>query len=290
MTSVFAITTIMYENDSELPEIGAFGAKPVEDAASDDAAEIPESSDDRTVSAVSSEIKPAVVSRDEGLLALVLDDCGGNMEMARRVQSLDLPITWAIIPNLRHSAETADMLREAAVPFLVHVPMQALSDPDDKRGNPKYFYIGSGMSGSEVKNALAPLLDSLPGAYGINNHRGSKATADMAVMKSVMDVLAERGMFFMDSRTTPKSVAHKAALERGLKTARNSIFLDNYSDRQKIAFQMKEATALAKKNGSAVAICHLRPETVAFLEGFSAEYAAIKGVRLVTLPQLLEER
>ncbi|MDR3255539.1 MAG: divergent polysaccharide deacetylase family protein [Synergistaceae bacterium] len=240
-----------------------------------------------TTGDVSGDIVPR--SPDMALLALVLDDCGGNLAMARRVVSLDVTLTWAILPKLRFSTETADLLKESEIPFLLHLPMQADPDPDGKAGDPMLYCIGVGMDAQSVRDAMTPVLDSLPGAWGVNNHRGSKATADIDLMRAVMDVLLERGLFFMDSRTTTKSVAYDAALEKGLKTARNSRFLDNESDRLKIASQMEYAVGAAKKYGKYIAICHLRPETVAFLEGLSTDVIAEKGVKLVTLPQLMEE-
>lgn len=231
---------------------------------------------------------PTVRSPDCGrFLAIVMDDCGGNMDLARRVRSLDLPLTWAIIPNLRFSSETALLLAESDIPFLIHVPMQAIPDPDGKAGDPRYYYIGAGMSSADVREALNPLLDSLPGAYGINNHRGSKATEDRELMDSVMAVLKERGFFFMDSSTSRKTVAYEAAAGMGLRTAKNNRFLDNESDRAKISAQIEKAISSAKKSNQ-IAICHLRPETVAALEALSPDEIAKGGVRLVTLPQLME--
>jgi polysaccharide deacetylase 2 family uncharacterized protein YibQ len=237
---------------------------------------------------LSQDTAPRVKSADIGrVLAIVMDDCGGNIELARRVLSLDLPITWAIIPNLRFSSETASLLSDSGVPFLVHVPMQAISDPNGKAGDPKHYYIGTGMSDVAVRKALLPLLDSLPGAYGINNHRGSKATEDRELMDSVMSVLLERGLFFMDSSTSRRTVAYDAAVDTGLKAAKNSRFLDNESDRAKISEQIDKAISSVKK-GRRVAICHLRPETVAALEALSLDVITKNGVRLVTLPQLME--
>jgi polysaccharide deacetylase 2 family uncharacterized protein YibQ len=232
--------------------------------------------------------RPALKSEDlAGVLAIVLDDCGGNIELAMRVKSLDLPITWAIIPNLKFSSDTASLLLESGIPFLIHVPMQAVSDPDGKAGDPRHYYIGAGMSDEAVREALLPILDSLPGAYGINNHRGSKATADRKLMDSVMTVLDERGLFFMDSRTSRESVAYEAAAGMGVPAAKNSRFLDNESDREKISLQIENAISSAK-NGRRIAICHLRPETVAALESLSKDNIAKRGVKLVTLPELME--
>jgi polysaccharide deacetylase 2 family uncharacterized protein YibQ len=239
-------------------------------------------------------------SNDLGpVLAVVVDDCGGSLEMARRLLSVDIPLTWSVIPYLRYSEKTAELLLSEDVPFLVHVPMQALGDADGKAGERNYYHIGVGMTREAVAGALEPMLDSLPGAYGINNHRGSKATADSDVMDSVMRVLAKRGMFFMDSRTSPKSVAYKSALKNGVAAAENSHFLDNEPDRARIAEELAVASAMAKKRGSAIAICHLRPETVAFFEDFKAgkievdginAISAVSAIKFVTLPQLMELR
>jgi polysaccharide deacetylase 2 family uncharacterized protein YibQ len=220
-------------------------------------------------------METGVVSRDHPAdsselspkIAIVLDDCGGNMDLARRVLSLDMPMTWAIIPNLKYSTQTAELLREAGIPFLVHVPMQAEIDAPDRAG--RGYIIGAGMDEYEVRNALESALDSTPGAFGINNHRGSKATGDRDVMNSVMKILSERNLFFFDSRTSAKSVAYDAAKKHGLGAAFNSRFLDNESDRGKIEEQMNLALRNAKNKGMMAVICHLRPETVAFLESFT---------------------
>jgi polysaccharide deacetylase 2 family uncharacterized protein YibQ len=202
---------------------------------------------------------------------------------------LDVPVTWAIIPNLRFSGDTAGLLREAGAPFLVHVPMQALGDAPGRAR--REYWIGEGMGANEVRSALAQLLDSLDGEFGINNHRGSKATADRDVMNFVMETLGERNLFFFDSRTSSASVAYKTALEHGLDAAYNSRFLDNESDRGKIAAQMEGVLNSARKKGMMAVICHLRPETVAFLEDFAGEIKDGRhktGVEFITLSEWTE--
>lgn len=223
-------------------------------------------------------------------LALVIDDCGFSMEYARRVVACGLRMTWAIIPNLRFSTETAELLDANGIPYLIHVPMQAYVDPDNVAGRKNTYSIGVNMSYGAVRDALLPLLDSLPAAYGINNHRGSKATSDKATMDHVMKVLSQRHLFFMDSSTSSKTVGYRTALAYGLDTVKNNYFLDNEPDRAKIKAQLDKAIEGAKKKGSAVAICHLRPDTIALLETIGSSYFANRGVRLVTLPQLVELR
>lgn len=222
-------------------------------------------------------------------VALVLDDCGYSMKLARRVRSLNLPITWAILPGSPYGKDTAELL-SGEVPFLVHVPMQAKSDPVEPEGRGTLYEIGVGMSDREVAQALKPLLDAFPGAYGINNHRGSKATEDASAMRSVMKVLKARNLFFLDSATSSNSVAYRIAVENGLNSAKNEAFLDNVLDAKEIASQFENAVKEArskKTKKNLVAICHLRPETVNFLETLSRNGPG-EGVVLVTLPQLMK--
>ena len=233
-------------------------------------------------------LSPDSQAKGPALVAIVMDDCGPSIELAKKVQKLDLPITWAILPNQTYSKQIAKMLHDDSVPFLVHVPMQAQVDPDGKAEEAGMYHIGVGMSAAAVSKALSPLIDALPGAYGVNNHRGSRATEDEKTMGAVMDELARRKMFFLDSNTSTKTVAYEVAKEKGLRTLKNGHFLDNVADRKKIAEEMKATIEIAKKRGSVVVICHLRPATVAFLEDLAGWDLPSQGVRLVTLPQLID--
>ena len=232
---------------------------------------------------------PTIPTPDAPLLAIVVDDCGANLEMAKELVALKLPLTLAIIPHLKYSESTAALAVSHDVPFLVHVPMQALVDPDGLAGKRRTYAIGIGMSEEAIRRALVEQVEPFPEAFGINNHRGSRATSDARTMTVVMEVLKERDLFFLDSKTSGRSVAHKTALAAGLRTTVNNYFLDNESDREKVAAQVRLAISGAAKRGRAVAICHLRPETLAYLKTVSAaniekEY----GVRLTTLPDYME--
>ena len=229
------------------------------------------------------------LSPDVPMLAIVVDDCGGNLLMAEELLDLELPLTLAIIPHLKYSESTAALAALRSVPYLVHVPMQALGDPDGMAGRQRLYAIGVGMNESAIRTALFEQIDAYPDAFGINNHRGSRATSDGRTMGVVMEALKGRNLFFLDSNTTPKTVAHRTAQEAGLRTTRNEYFLDNQSDRAYVASRVLVALTGAAKRGRAVAICHLRPETLAYLKTVSP--AAIErehGVRLVTLPEYME--
>ncbi|MDR1885932.1 MAG: divergent polysaccharide deacetylase family protein [Synergistaceae bacterium] len=266
---------------------------PDSDAASDDA---PASSDELALDAVSGIIggdASGDVLDPRPMLALVLDDGGYSMALANRVISLDLPLTWAIIPGARYSRELALSLDREGIPYITHVPMQAFGDPDGRaghRGRRDDYAIGVGMTDREIRDALLPLIDSLPGAFGISNHRGSKATSDAATMRAVMNVMKERDLFFLDSHTIAGTVGYSAAVASGVRAARNSFFIDHYEGRERIMAELERAMDVVAKTGSAVAICHMRLETVEFLENLAESDLSGARVRLVTLPQMMEER
>ena len=114
-----------------------------------------------------------------------------------------------------------------------------------------------------VEQKLALLrkhLNSLQGVVGVNNHQGSRATSDKATMTTVLSELRSQNLFFLDSRTAASSVGNSIAREMGVPTARNDIFLDNSSDVEAIRAQVYKALALADKNGSVIAICHVASE------------------------------
>ncbi len=216
------------------------------------------------------------------LLALIVDDGGGQMEYTKRVAALDMPLTWAIIPYQRYSKETAALAASRGVPYLLHLPMQAEVDKDGAQ-----YIIGKGMSADSVRQKTAAALDSLPGAIGLNNHRGSLATADAVLMEPVMAELKRRGLIFVDSRTSGKSVAYAAALSAGVEALQNRGFLDNTADKNAIAARFREIVKNAQKRGALVVICHFRPSTVMFLEELAKNYKNLP-VKLVTAPEMLE--
>ncbi|MDR1481783.1 MAG: divergent polysaccharide deacetylase family protein [Synergistaceae bacterium] len=227
------------------------------------------------------------------MLAVVVVDMGYNISLASRVISLDLPLTLAIIPGIRYSVAVAEELDRKGIPYLIHVPMQAVGDPDGKAGHKGLkddYAIGVKMTKSEMRAVLVSLIDSMPGAYGMSNHRGSKMTSDPKAMKDLMNLLKERDIFFLDSHTTANSVAYDTARAVGVKTARNSFFLDHEAEVEKISAVFERAMKLAEQVGSAVAICHMRSETIRFLEDLKRRDMSAAGVRLVTLAELMKER
>jgi polysaccharide deacetylase 2 family uncharacterized protein YibQ len=187
------------------------------------------------------------------LLAIVIDDLGRSREEALGFLDLPLPITPAILPHLPMSAQVARLARERGREFLLHLPMQPQGYPERDPGEGALL---EGMDEGAVRSAVARALVCVPGAAGINNHMGSRLTELEAPMRWVMKELAARGLYFLDSLTSPRSVAAQAAGRAGLRWARRDVFLDNDRNEEAVARQIEKAVEAARAGGFAVAIGH----------------------------------
>ena len=217
-------------------------------------------------------------------LALVIDDFGHSLAMARKIAKLGLTATWAVIPDLPESRAVADFARAQGQPFLLHLPMQALVDPV---GSPEYK-IGIDTTAAKIKTLVNRWQRDYPHAIGVNNHRGSRATSDHGTMVRFMKALAGTKWGFLDSRTSGKTIAYKIAKEYHIPVAQNRVFIDGTSELSEMKKQFALALNKAKIHGSVVAICHAREKTLPFLE-----YAAkedFRPVQFVTLGLLWKEQ
>lgn len=221
-------------------------------------------------------------SNKNAMLAIIVDDGGYRLDLAKRVAELDIPLTWAIMPYERHTREFADIASEHNVPYIIHFPMQAEIDKI-----PGVNAIGKGMSSADIRIEIAKAFSILPDAVGLNNHRGSLATSDKKIIQPVIDEIKIRNKIFVDSRTSAKSVGYDIAKEAKIRTFINRGFLDNRSDEKYIELEFKKVVNKALKNGNAVVICHFRPETITFLEKLN-EIRETIPVKLVTIPQMAE--
>jgi len=202
-----------------------------------------------------------------GRLALVLDDLGHNLdELTLRAITLPAPVTYAVLPDRGRSRRVLTEIRRAGKQALLHMPMEP--DPGAPVG-PGEPVVNVGMGSREIRLAVGVCLDALPGVVGVNNHMGSRATRSRPEMDAVMAEIAVRGLIFLDSRTTPMSVAHVAASSRGIPNLRNDLFLDvDTDDPEVIRRRLRRLLEIARRRGWAIGIGHIHPSTIAVLEEF----------------------
>ncbi|MGB1239165.1 MAG: divergent polysaccharide deacetylase family protein [Pseudomonadales bacterium] len=215
-------------------------------------------------------------------LALVIDDMGHNVALNRAVLQLSGDISFAFLPHARYSKRMAIAAKALERDILLHAPMENFAQLSLGPGG-----LTTRQSQGEFKAVLARNIEAIPYIRGVNNHTGSKLTSQSLQMQWTMQVLAERELFFLDSRTSAKSVAAAEARKAGIPVLVRDVFLDHSASPKDMAREFERAITIATKHGKAVLIAHPRKATVAFLQRHLAQVEA-RGVRLVSLSTLLQ--
>lgn len=197
-------------------------------------------------------------------VAIVMDDAGASLQQVESLGRLDTRLTLAVLPFLHDSAGVADYWHGRGREVILHLPMEADDDAAHAAGEGA---LRPGMSDAEVRDTVQRDVAAVPHISGVNNHMGSRATSDPRLMRVFLEALKPSGLYFLDSRTTGKSVAYATAQELGVRSAmRNGTFLDD--ERTPAAIHAMLATLLqqARAQGGAVGIGHVTsPETIAVL-------------------------
>jgi polysaccharide deacetylase 2 family uncharacterized protein YibQ len=188
---------------------------------------------------------------------------GTTVSEARSLSGIGVPLTFSIIPGLSHYREVAAFAASSGIETMIHIPMQSKGWPGRRLESNGLLVT---MADSDIAERMEGFVRSLPKAVGANNHTGSEFTEHEDKMRAVLETLKGRGLYFVDSVTSPKTVGVRLAKELGMKSGRRQVFLDNEQDETYILGQLSQAVRLAKKTGSAIAICHPHPVTIRTLE------------------------
>ncbi len=213
-------------------------------------------------------------------VAIIIDDCGQWPVTERGFLALPIPLTLSILPYVRYTAQIAGDAAAAGKGLMLHLPMQPLGRDTAGRGE-----ITTTMTDAQIASQTEDDIAQVPTAHGLNNHEGSKATADSRVMKDVIAIVKAHDLFFIDSLTNPQSVAAQTARDAGVSEASRSVFLDNRADEAYTEQMLEQTVEIAKRNGSAIAIGHPRPTTLAALAAYYPKMQA-EGVRFVLASDL----
>ena len=227
--------------------------------------------------------EPATTRSHHGKLAVIIDDCGYDIDLVRRLVKLNAPFSFAIIPYRDYSSDVLHVINGGGQVAMLHLPMEPMDPSAMSEG--KHTVLTS-MDDKSIRALTRDMVSSLPGISGVNNHQGSKATSDERAMTAVLKELKSKGLFFVDSNTYSKSLGDKLAAQMGVPTGRNNIFLDNSTNEDEIIKKIWQAAAIADKYGSAIAICHARPHTVNAWEQAIGEVKA-SGLKLVPVTEVL---
>jgi len=196
----------------------------------------------------------------QGKLVFVIDDAGNNLRELEPFLHFPGPLTIAVLPGLPDSAEASRRIRAAGKEVFLHQPMESLAGH-----NPGPGAIFSGMEESEIRSIVNRNLDELWPVAGMNNHEGSRVTMDQRIMEIILDICRERGIIFLDSRTTAETAAPAAARQLGIQIGERDVFLDNERDRDSIINSLNLGLTRARQNSSAIMIGHAYTRELASL-------------------------
>jgi polysaccharide deacetylase 2 family uncharacterized protein YibQ len=217
------------------------------------------------------------------MIALVLDDNGYNLEQSQTFIALPFPLTLSVLPSLKYSRQVAQEAIAQGKEVILHCPMESY------KGNQ---WLGPGaifvsMSEEEIKKQVEADLYDVPGATGVNNHMGTRATEDARVMRAFLSYLKERGLYFLDSKVTAGSKASQIGRELKATVLENDLFLDHDPDPQAIRENMKRLGEIARKKGVAIGIAHVYTRNLLPLLKEQGEDWKKEGLRMVRLSEVI---
>lgn len=224
--------------------------------------------------------------KTQGKIAVVIDDFGYHERtLVKRFMQLPFAVTYAIIPGLPHSQSIARKLVRAGKTVIVHMPMEAMEKQVETNG----FELNVGMSSEEIRSRVRNAMALLPQAVGMNNHMGSRATQDEALLQALCEELKTANWCFLDSRTIETTKAFVTAQAYGLDAALNDTFLDSVEEPEAVRKKIWRLAEIAEARGTAIGIGHPYQITLQALQEIVPELQQ-RGFEFITLEQLLRPK
>ena len=207
--------------------------------------------------------------RTKPRLALIIDDIGASLSHAKPFLELNIPMTFAVLPKLPKSEESASLIHDQGHEIMLHQPME----PRDRGLSPGPGALYVGDEPIKISHIMEENISSVPFATGVNNHMGSRFTASSKEMYETLQVVKDRGLFFVDSLTAGDSKGYKTAKTLHLPATSRDVFLDNRVEESAIVRQLHQLKGIALRHGNAVGIGH------PFIETSRAIRRFLKGVK-----------
>jgi len=218
-------------------------------------------------------------------IAIVIDDLGADLVGTRRTMALPKAVTMAFLPYPDKTPELSHDAFSAGHEILLHMPMA----PKSARFDPGPNALHVDMPKEEVQRRVLWALSRVPQAIGLNNHEGSWFTSDHKALIPVMDILAQKHLFFLDSRTTAQSKGVKLARAANVPVAGRDVFIDDTVSADAIARQLGMIETVAQRKGIAIAIGHPHRQTLAALEAWIPAVEK-QGYELIPLSEAIRRR
>jgi polysaccharide deacetylase 2 family uncharacterized protein YibQ len=217
-------------------------------------------------------------------IAIVIDDLGGENHISQELLHWNLPLTFSILPFRPHSKTLALEAHRKGREVILHLPMEPHGYPEIKPGQ---GVLLEEMDEEELLRQLSKDIQAVPYIKGVSNHMGSRLTEDPEKMKIILSELKRRGLFFLDSRTTPQTVGLQTAESIGLKAMDRTLFLDHSSGEGDVKHELERLIEISLSKGKAIGIGHPHPSTIKSLKEMIPKIQE-KGIDIVPLSDLME--
>ena len=199
----------------------------------------------------------------KGKIAIIIDDFGyRNDYVTDGFLALKADLTYAVIPGHEHSYFFSEKAKSAGFEVIVHMPMENTG----KTYGEEQFVLKTDMDVETIQRRVINAFNQIPSAIGMNNHQGSKASADQRIMSTIARVLKDKNKFFVDSRTTVETIGETTMKIFDVPTASRNVFLDNDDDEEKITVQLMKLVKKSEERGTAIGIGHVKPKTLNVLK------------------------
>ncbi|TET13004.1 divergent polysaccharide deacetylase family protein [Candidatus Aerophobetes bacterium] len=219
-------------------------------------------------------------------IALIIDDFGYSKSRAVDIflKDLDIPLTLSIIPGTEYARLIAEEAHKNGKEVMLHLPMEA--EHEELNHGYKWIILNE-MEEKEIRLATEEAIKNIPHAVGLNNHMGSLITTKERPMKALLEVVKEEGLFFIDSKTDPDSIAFPLAQKMGIKSTSRQVFLDNEKKIDYITKQFQKLISLAKVRGKVIGIGHANITTARAIKEILTSLEGRK-IELVYVSEIVE--
>lgn len=225
---------------------------------------------------------PSIAALKSPLIAIVIDDMGVDMKRSAQAIALKGPLTLSFLTYAAHLDKQTESARSRGHELMLHVAME----PGSKAVDPGPNALMTDLSDEELRRRLEWSFQRFSTYVGVNNHMGSKFTADKEAMRVVIAEIKRRGLLFLDSRTSGRTIGAKLAREMGVPVAERNIFLDHENTVDAVNAQLLQVEKLARRTGLVIAIGHPRDATIKALQPW-LEGIEEKGFTLVPLTTIV---
>jgi len=217
-------------------------------------------------------------------MAIVIDDLGKENHISQEILHWDLPLTLSILPFTAHAKAIALEAHQRGKEVILHLPMEPHGYPKIEPGEGALLQE---MEEEKLLRQLSKDIEAIPYIKGVSNHMGSRLMEDPEKMRVILSELKRRGLFFLDSRTTPQTVGLQTAKSLGLEAMERSLFLDNSPNKEDVRKQIGQLIHLSLSKGKAIGIGHPLSLTIKSLKEMIPKIQE-KGIDIVPLSSLIE--